>query len=346
MSEQALHGLACPRCGGTVPIPEGQVIVLCPFCEQRSLVSGERGVLRYQIPLRIDRARAQAAMQGFLTSSSQIANGLLKDARVSEVFLVHLPFWSAWGRGVAWTFGQEKVGSGDNVRYDPREKHAVKDLQWNGVACDVGEFGVRRISLDGRPLEPFNGESLHQSGMVFEPVGSDEDALAQAEQAFQDTVRLATGMARTAQLFTRLLSPQLGLVYYPVWVVRYLYHGRSFQVVVDGFDGAVLYGKAPGNLFFRAVSLVGGMALGAFLAIDVPAAIIALSSSSDDDLFGFVLAAFGAGLALMYAGYRRFRYGEHFEFHRYKEKSKGDAGLTFGSGELKELAGEIGKIIR
>jgi uncharacterized membrane protein SpoIIM required for sporulation len=88
------------------------------------------------------------------------------------------------------------------------------------------------------------------------------------------------------------------------------------------------------------------MAVGAFLAIDVPALIIAMSSSSDDDLFYFILAAFGAGLALMYAGYRRFRYGEHYEFHRFKEKSKSDVGLTFGSGELKELAGEIEKIMR
>ena len=31
MSEtQAMKGLGCPRCGGVVPVPEGQVIVRCP----------------------------------------------------------------------------------------------------------------------------------------------------------------------------------------------------------------------------------------------------------------------------------------------------------------------------
>jgi len=346
MTENALHGLSCPRCGGTVPVPEGQTLVVCPFCEQRSWVSGDRGVLRYQVPLRLERAQAEEGMKKFLSSSAQIASGLKNNVQVSEAFLVHLPFWSAWGRGVAWTFGQEKVGSGDNTRYEPREKKAVMELHWNGVACDVGEFGVRRIALDGRPLEPFNGDALHQSGMVFEPVGSDEQALGEAENAFHEAVRQATTMARTAQLFTRILSPRLSLVYYPVWVVRYLFRGRSFQVVIDGYDGAALYGKAPGNLLFRAASLVGGMALGAFLAIDVPAAILAMSSNSDDDSFGFIVAAFGAGLALMYAGYRRFRFGEHYEFHRYKEKGKNDWGLTFDGGDLKELVGEIGKIVK
>jgi hypothetical protein len=310
------------------------------------MVGGERGVLRYQVPLRVDRAQAQNALQTFLGSSSQIAGGVKKQVQVSESFLVHLPFWSAWGSGVAWTFGQVRVGSGDNVRYEPREKNAVRELQWNGVACDVGEFGVRRISLEGRPLEPFDGDGLHLSGMVFEPVGSDEEALANAETAFHEAVRQATAMERTGQLFTRILSPQLGLVYYPVWVVRYLFRGRSFQIVVDGFDGAVLYGKAPGNLLFRAASLVGGMAVGAFLAIDVAAGVIALASNSDDDVFAFALAAFVAGLGLMYTGYRRFRYGEHYEYHRFKDKTKGTSELTFDGDDLKQLAGEIGKLVK
>jgi hypothetical protein len=57
-----LTGLACPRCGGMVTIPEGQAIVICPYCDLRSSVSAENdpgwaddgnpgvGVRRYQAP--------------------------------------------------------------------------------------------------------------------------------------------------------------------------------------------------------------------------------------------------------------------------------------------------------
>jgi predicted RNA-binding Zn-ribbon protein involved in translation (DUF1610 family) len=311
MSDNALQGLACPSCGGTVVIPEGQVLVICPSCGQRAVVSGDRGVMRYQVPLRVDRAKAEEALRGFLGSNMQIAAGLRRTAQISESFLVHLPFWSAWGRGAAWTFGQEKVGSGENSHYEPREKQVVKDLQWNGVACDVGEFGVRRISLEGRALEPFQSEQLHRSGMVFEPVGAEEEAFEQAQNAFQENVRQDTAVDRTAQTFARILAPRQGVVYYPVWVLRYLFKGRSFQVVVDGFDGGVLYGKAPGNVLFRAAALVGGMAVGAFLAIDVPAIILSsTSSNSHDSPIGFAFAIFAIGAGLMYAGYRRFSYCE------------------------------------
>jgi hypothetical protein len=324
MSEQAVQGLGCPRCGGIVQIPEGQILVNCPYCDQRSVVGGDRGFQRYQVPGRIERAQAEQSARDFMSSSAQIASGLKNKAQITEIFLVHLPFWSAWGRGVAWGFGQVEVGSGDDKHYEAREKKVLKDLTWNGVACDVGEFGVRKISLQGRPLEPFNGDQLHQTGMVFEPVGSDEEALENARSAFEEAVRDEVKMDRQAQLFTRILSPRLGVVYYPVWVVRYVFRERSFQVVVDGFDGKVLYGKAPGNLLMRALSLVAGMAVGAFLAIDVPAFILsATSDSSNDNPLAIVAIAFVGGLALMAGGYQRFRHGEHYEFNRYKGKDGG-----------------------
>ena len=344
MSEKALQGLGCPRCGGMVNIPEGQALVICPYCDQRSVVSGERGVRRYQVPMRIDRDAAEKNGRSFLGSNAQIAPGLKAQAQVSEVFLVHLPFWSAWGRGVAWAFGQVKVGSDDHQHYEAREKRVVKDLSWNGVACDVGEFGVRHISLKGRPLEPFNSDQLHRTGMVFEPVGSDEEAFLTAQKDFEASIKDDANLDRTSQLFARILSPLLGVVYYPVWVMRYLFRGRSFQVVIDGYDGGVLYGKAPGNLLYRAAALVGGMAVGAFLSIDVTAFLISSLNGKDNPLILLALSFLG-GLALMYTGYHRFRYGEHYEYNRYKDKDTG-AGINFGSPEIKELTGTIGKLLQ
>ncbi len=344
MSAKALQGLTCPRCGGVVAIPEGQVIVVCPYCEQRSVVSGERGVRRYQVPLRVSRDQAVKAYRRFISGNLAIARDAAGKSELSETLLVHLPFWSAWGRGVAWGFGQQEVGSGDNKHYEPRERRVVSDLSWNGVACDVGEFGVRRIELEGRPLEPFNSEALHRSGMVFEPVGSEEEALEEARQAFQQVVKEKVKLDRTAQLFTRVLERRMGVVYYPVWVMRYLYRGRSFQVIVDGFDGEVLYGKAPGNVLYRAAMLVGGMALGAVLAVDVPALII--SSANDKDLLIVLLACIAGGIGLMMAGWRRFRYGEHYEYHRYKEKADGGLSRALNLTDVQDIVREVGKLAR
>jgi len=318
MSENdALQGLSCPRCGGMVPIPEGEAIVACPFCDLRSVVSGERGVRRYQVPTQITREQAEAVFKRFLSGNLAIARNAASRAQISEVLLVHLPFWAVWGQVATWLFGYRRVKNGDHYSNIPKEERVTETMSWNAAACDVGEFGVTQISLDGRPLEAFNADNLHRSGLVFEPLGSAEEMRKAAWAAFEERSRGRTNLSHVSQSFMRVIRPRLGLVYYPLWVVRYLYRGRSFQVVVDGYSGEALYGKAPGNSWYRAAALVGGMALGAILTVDVPALII---NSSDEAGMGIIISA-AIGIGLMYAAWRTFRHGEHYEYRRHKSGS-------------------------
>ena len=148
--------------------------------------------------------------------------------------------------------------------------------------------------------------------MVFEPVGSLSEARQAAQTHFETYTEHAAGLDRISQVFLRSFTQRFALVYHPLWVMRYLFRGRAFQVVVDGVSGKVLYGKAPGNLIYRAALLVLGMAFGAFIAVDVPALII--SNADDGDILWVALALFVGGLVIMSAAYRKFRHGEHYEF--------------------------------
>jgi hypothetical protein len=332
-SAEAVHGLACPNCGGMVPIPEGQVIVVCPYCELRSLVRGERGLMRYQVPVRVTRENAQAGLAKFLGSSRAIAWEASRKAALTEVFLVYLPFWATWARVIGWVFGEKKVGSGDDARYEPREIKIAEEMSWNGVACDVGEFGVEVLTLDRQPLEAFDADGLHASGMVFEPVSSLTDARSAGEDEFTARVEEKAKLDRIGQVIVRFMRRHMGLVYYPMWVVRYLYRGRSFQVVLDGYSGQILYGKAPGSTVFRAAVLVAGTALGAVIAVDGAALAFRLAVEADGDgtwallIGGFGLMAVGYGV--MRKAYRMFRYGEQYEYRQFRRSSrKKEAGLV------------------
>jgi hypothetical protein len=328
-----------------VSIPEGQAIVACPYCQMRSLVRGERGLRRYQVPLRIQHNQALQATKAFFTSSYAIARDLTQKAKLQEDFVVYLPFWVQWGRVMGWVFGQEKVGSGKNSRYVPREVKIAEDMTWNGAACDVGEFGVTQIPFTTQtPVEPFQSDQLHEAGMVFEPVGSQSDAEKTARADFEARVKKMANIDRVNQTFVRTVAPRLGLVYYPLHILRYLYRGRSFQVAVDGLTGKVLYGKAPGNTWYRAGIMVAGMALGAFLIVDVCSLIAYFSIlAGDDDALGgliFALVAAGAGVAAITAGYRRFRYGEVFEFRAFdKLKRRTDRRMEGGVHRAREIQG-------
>ncbi|MFZ6029834.1 MAG: hypothetical protein ACOYYS_19135 [Chloroflexota bacterium] len=320
---EATHGLSCPNCGGMVPIPDGQSIVRCPFCDLHSWVHGERGLQRYQVALRVGREQASQVLRAFLKGNRAIASDAPAQSRLTETFLAYIPFWTGWARVLSWVFGQKRVGSGDNKRYEPREVRVVQEMTWNGVACDVGEFGVERVPIDVRALEPFDADELHNQGMVFEPIGSASDARQCAEDEYRKLVQQSARLDRVAQVFIRFVRQRLGLVYYPLWVLRYLYKGRAFQVVVDGHTGQTLYGKAPGSTFYRAAVLVGGMLAGSVLAVDVSSLIfyVALRASDSDDsggLFALGAGAFAVGLGLIGLAYRKFRYGEQFEHRLHK----------------------------
>lgn len=332
-------GLACPRCGGMVPVPEGQPLVRCPYCDLRSLVRGERGLQRYQVPLRISREQALSTLRSFLGSNRAIATDAARLSRLHESFVAFMPVWSTWARVISWVFGEKQVGSGDNRRYEPREVKDAEEMNWNAAACDVGEFGVQAVPLVGRPLEPFNPDLLHEQGMVFEPVGSEADAQAAAQADFEKRVRKAAGLDRISDVFVRMVRRYMGIVYYPIWILRYIYNGRAYQVAVDGFSGEALYGKAPGSVLYRAAVLVGGMAAGAFLSVDVSAILFYFGARSNDDSAGGILGAglvcLIAGFALMGMAYRAFRYGEEYEFRSAKA---GGAAFTF---EPKQIMSQL-----
>ncbi len=324
MSEKEVtYGLNCPKCGGRVKVPEGQRLVVCPYCQQRSIVRGERGTLRYQVPPQVNREQAEARLPRFLSSHPAIARNATRLAKIEESFLVFLPFYTAWGHVLGWVFGQKRVGSGDNKRYEPREVQFAQEVTWNEAACDVGEFGVDSVPLEKKPFEPYNDEEIHRTGMVFEPVSSLSDALQRAEEQFQARVSDAARLDRISQVFVRIVRRRFGLVYYPLWIVRYIYRGRAYQVCVDGNSGEILYGKAPGNTLYRAAILVAGMALGALVAFDTPTLLLYFGRNSEDIDGLFVLSGIALliGFSIMYAAYRAFRYGEEYEYRWKKNLS-------------------------
>jgi hypothetical protein len=257
---------------------------------------------------------------------------------LQEIFLSYVPFWANWSQVIGWVLGEEKVGSGDDAHYEPREVKQAEAMTWNKVACDVGEFGVEAIPLIDPELLPFDADKLHANGMVFEPVGSISDARGESEDDFRQRVEDKANLDRISQVFTRFLKQRMGLVYYPLWIIRYLYHGRAYQIVVDGNSGKTLYGKAPGDTLYRSAFLVFGMAIGALLSIDLACGAVWMGSRLNDNdwLFGIGIGLLVVGIAVMRRAYRKYRFGEIYEYRAYKPRKKKKA-----SNLLERLTREI-----
>ncbi len=330
------QGLVCPNCSGTVPVAEGARIVQCPYCNLHSLVQGERGVRRWQVPRQVDRARAEAGVRGFLTGMRK-ARDLSRTATIDELMLAYLPFWRVEATVAGWLFGRVRKDK-DETR--PDEHEVFELMNWNDAAVDVSEFGVHRIVVARADLQPFESQNLHAEAMVFEPTESRTDALDEARGYFLGRARNAAGQRSTSYENVQLLRPEFSLVYYPVWIGRYSYRSRTYQVVIDGVSGRVMYGKAPGNVLYRAMALVVGLATGNLVLVN--GTMLAARAVSDDDSLGLLLLPIVVGVGLILNGYRQFRYGEEVEDRPKEFQKAGSAGGLLGSflpttGSLSEM---------
>jgi hypothetical protein len=301
-------GLICPSCSGVVPVAEGLRIVECPYCHQYSLVQGDRGVRRWQVTRRVERPQAEEAVKAFF-SGLRKARDLKRTATISEIILVYLPFWRVEATVAGWLFGRVRK---DKDETKPDEHNIFQSMHWNDAAVDVTEFGVHRVVVSRDDLQPFDNQGLHAEAMVFEPTESRTEALAEAEEHFRYRSRQDAGQSSTSYENIQLLRPEFGLVYYPVWLCRYTYRNRTYQVVIDGVYGRTMYGKAPGETLYRAAALVAGLATGCMILVN-GTILAGLFASGDDDGFSIILLPIAIGIALILTGYRQFRYGEEVE---------------------------------
>src|SRR5512139_1774534 len=288
MTDSQSKGLTCPACAHTVPVPEGARLVTCPSCRQRLFVQGDRGVRRWQLRRVVTRDQAQETVTGFFNGINK-AGDLKRQAEIKELFLVYLPFWRMMAYVAGWRLGRVRR---DKDSTKPDEVEVLEEMQRNDAAVDVSEFGVNRVPIAGKNFEPFDQDRLSAEGMIFEATESPTDATAEAAAYFQQAARRKKSLSSTYLEKFHLLRQRFSLVYYPLWVARYQYRSRSYQVVIDGVNNKVLYGKAPGNILYRAGALVLGMAVGNLLLVHgtyFALQILGSTSSKNDKGWAFLL---------------------------------------------------------
>ncbi|MEO8663965.1 MAG: hypothetical protein ABI462_00600 [Ignavibacteria bacterium] len=313
--EKIIKGITCPSCNGELDVTEGLTSFNCKYCKTLLVVKGESGTLKYYVPRKLKREDAIAKAFNWLGSGMSKAKGLRLASKVEDAFLAYIPYWRVKADVVGWVFGQEKRTSTSNGRttthYVDTEKKIQNSFDRTYSACDVGELGVKKINLTGDTILPVDFESLQRDGMMFNIIASEKEAFEFAKNNFAAESRNAVNLHNISFEHYDLVRENIGIVYYPLWVVRYSFLNRTYQVVVDGEDGSICYGKAPGNNLYRAIVGILNTAAGMYLMTLL--GIFAILGFSDKFPFILFVFSFIIGLILIRKGYKKFRYGGEVE---------------------------------
>lgn len=317
MADKILKGITCPSCGGEQELREGVKTFNCKYCGTLLITKGVDGAIKYYVPNKLQRNIAIQNAFNWLGKGFNKAKGLKSGSKVDDAFLVYIPYWRVRADVIGWVFGKERktrtVNNTVETYYVDVEKKILQTYDRTYPACDIAELGVRQVHLTGDEILPVNFDELQTEGMLFNIVSSENDVTQQAESDF---IKEAVNSASVDQVTFEhhdLVRPDINVVYYPMWVVRYEFQNRTYQVVVAGDNGSICYGKAPGNNLYRAVVGIFGAALGTYLVTFFGVFGIVGGNGSAKAALVIYIFCLIIGIALITWAYKKFRYGGEVE---------------------------------
>lgn len=313
--EKVIKGISCPSCNGELDLAEGVRTLNCKFCGTLLVTKDTSGSMRFYVPRKLKRDEAINKAYNWLGSGLSKAKGLRANSKITEAYLAYIPYWRVSADAVGWIFGQEKKtrtsGNSTQTYYEDVERRIMTSFDRTYAACEVSELGVKHVNLTGDEILPVNTDTLQSDGMLFNVISSEKEAFENALESFKAESRAIAKVDRISFEHIDLIRKCISIVYYPLWVIRYSYKNRVYQVVVDGEDGTICYGKAPGNNLYRAVVGIIGMGFGMFMTTLFGAFMAAKSSAKFS--FAVFIISFIVGIVLIRWAYKKFRYGGEIE---------------------------------
>lgn len=274
-------------------------------------VVGERGVARFMVLDEIEQSVASRQVRKWLGTGIRKEPALASEARFREAFLAWFPFIRVRFDIVGWILGKKrkrvKRGNQWKTVEVPVEREVEEHVDRTFPAAEMAEFGVHQVDLRGDRLLPFDQELLRKKGMVFTPNRAASQVTAQVCATEMELLEKRSSPDRVSFSWLASIRRRTTIVYYPLWVFRYSFRGRTYQALIDAEDTTLAYGKAPGNHLYRAVALVGACAGACFVGTTVLQHFSGLLSSEHGvaalGVIGLVLAG------LIGWGYTQFRFG-------------------------------------
>jgi hypothetical protein len=337
-----VHAFICGACGGTLTGDEHEASVTCPWCETDNLIDGEDLPRTYWVEPVLDEHRAVRELRR-AASRPQVERGFSRELRIERRDLLFLPFNALRavrtgrmviekraGRRPAPTrssmmadsttpltsaFGAVYDGVGESgtpARIEEDTKILFSEIVLSEPAFDAASLGAGGVDFErnvfgsnGQPLLPYDRRRIAVRGGILEPEVHPRVLRARLEESGRPGAA-AVGSDRRIDA----VGVELYRVYYPVWVVRGTYGGRSHRYVVDAVDGTLLAGRVASARRYRAgVGTAGVFLAAAPLALGLRATawwVRAEGFLQGDVIFGAVMALAlltALGWALMVMGW-------------------------------------------
>ena len=226
MAEPLTTTLTCPQCGADNPLPSGQRLVECTFCDATLFVDRSGLVSHYEVPRLLGAEEAEKALRRWMAGNDTV-KGLDRQARLQSSVPLLFPMWM---------FRLRRSG-GEVVRVEP--------------AAPTTEPQLADLQVPAGQLRPYEGGAKNGPGRPDRPgpsdggeAGGETGGETAAPMPVQVPLETARGWLEQREGEGARVS-ETALVHLPLWQCEYLYRGDPYTALVDGSTGAVLASRFP-----------------------------------------------------------------------------------------------------
>lgn len=288
--------VVCQSCRAISVFVDGRVAQRCDFCGSPSILTHEshQDAITPQslLPFKLSDGQVRERLRKWYGSRWFAPNRLKSAALTDTLHGVYLPYWTfdahvaaRWRADAGYYYYESETFRNANGQAQVRQ---VRRVRWEPAAGSLEHFfddalvpgtqGVHPALL--RRIEPFPTLSDLKPyspefvrGWTVERYQIDlHQAQAINRQALQEQVRglcarqVPGDTQRNLQVDAAYRGRTFKHVLVPVWLVNYTYGKRTYQVVANGYTGAIA-GEQPYSWIKIALAVIAALIVLAFMAL-------------------------------------------------------------------------------
>ena len=241
--------IKCSHCGAPVEFKPGEIVATCKYCGFTTVIeTGQAFTFEHSLILnKFDQKSVEDPIHAWMTGGFLKPGDLSKKSKLIEKDLVYLPFWIV-------TVEAKSTYKGIFERIAPaivKEGTISKEYDWLVLAREASGFPTHEYAV---PLEgkiPYDFRKIEGFAKLLNSEIDRDTALEMAKQQIDERHRflLQQDVDRIIDIKTEVVPKQIVYLHAPIWLIKYEYKGKTYQLIIEGTAGNALKGDIPSSRF-------------------------------------------------------------------------------------------------
>jgi hypothetical protein len=235
----------CSHCGAPVEFKPGEIIATCRYCGFMTVIeTGKAYNFEHSLLLnKYDEAQIEDVIRNWMRSGFMKPSDLVKKSKILEKNLVYLPFWV-----VSVEANTSYKGLFERIAPPVvKEGKVQKEYNWLVLAREAAGFPTRDYAV---PLEgkiPYDFRKIEGFAKLLNSEIDKDEAVGLAKQQIEAHHRflLQRDVDKIVEMKTDFNVKQAVYLHAPIWLIKYEYRSKNYQLLIDGATGAVVKGEIP-----------------------------------------------------------------------------------------------------